>query len=79
MSQADETQRDRRLLAQMIDTLPPAASPQQHREAVTSLLSLFQGIHAEAGAPLPGWLRLGMQLYPESTPNDPTRTEYDPC
>jgi hypothetical protein len=63
MDLGEATERDRRLLAQMIDGLPKSVPPEQHRGDIASLLAFFERLHAEHAAEPPGWLRLGQRLY----------------
>jgi hypothetical protein len=63
MTSPDFTERDRRLLDLIVDSLPKGVPPEQHREGIASILEFFEHLHGELGAVVPGWLLLGRQLY----------------
>jgi alkylhydroperoxidase/carboxymuconolactone decarboxylase family protein YurZ len=50
MEPSEACERDKRLLVQMIGPQPPGATDEEHREAITSLLALFERFHVESGA-----------------------------
>jgi hypothetical protein len=74
MNSPEPTERDRRLLSALIDTLPKGLPPEQHQEDLASILEFFERLHGEHGAAFPGWLVLGRQLYLTNPDPDKERT-----
>jgi hypothetical protein len=63
MSTDEPTDRDRRLLDLIVDSLPDGVPPEQHREDIASILEFFERLHGEHGAAFPGWLVRGRRFY----------------